>query len=43
MKTKGQMTANRRRVGKALRYLAATVTSAIGFYVLFSLLFSTEE
>ena len=33
----------RRRVGKALRYLAATVTSAIGYYVLFSLLFSTEE
>ena len=28
---------------KALRYLAATVTTAIGFYVLFSLLFSTEE
>ena len=43
MKTKGQMTAARRRVGKALRLLAATVTSAIGFYVLFSLLFSTEE
>ncbi|MBR2747125.1 MAG: peptidoglycan DD-metalloendopeptidase family protein, partial [Bacteroidales bacterium] len=33
----------RRRVGKALRYLAAAVTTAIGFYVLFSLLFSTEE
>ena len=33
----------RRRVGKALRYLAATVTTAIGFYVLFSLFFSTEE
>ena len=33
----------RRRVGKALRYLAATVTTAIGYYVLFSLLFSTEE
>lgn len=33
----------RRQVGKALRYLAATVTTAIGYYVLFSLLFSTEE
>ena len=43
MKTKGKMTATRRRIGKALRYLAATVTTAIGFYVLFSLLFSTEE
>ena len=43
MKTKGKMTATRRRIGKALRYLAATVTAAIGFYVLFSLLFSTEE
>jgi murein DD-endopeptidase MepM/ murein hydrolase activator NlpD len=43
MKAKGKMTATRRRIGKALRYLAATVTAAIGFYVLFSLLFSTEE
>ena len=43
MKTKGKMNATRRRIGKALRYLAATVTTAIGFYVLFSLLFSTEE
>ncbi len=43
MKTKGQISALRRRIGKALRYLAATVTTAIGFYVLFSLLFSTEE
>ena len=42
MKT-GKMKSIRRRVGKALRYLAATVTTAIGFYVLFSLLFSTEE
>ena len=33
----------RRRVGKALRYLAAAVTTAIGYYALFSLLFSTEE
>lgn len=33
----------RRRIGKALRYLAAAVTTAIGYYVLFSLLFSTEE
>ncbi len=33
----------RKRIGKALRYLAATVTTAIGFYVLFSLFFSTEE
>ena len=40
---KGKMKSVRRRVGKALRYLAATVTTAIGFYVLFSLLFSTEE
>ena len=39
MKTKGKIN----RIGKALRYLAATVTTAIGFYVLFSLLFSTEE
>lgn len=43
MKTKGKMNATRRRIGKALRYLAATVTTAIGFYVLFSLLISTEE
>ena len=43
MKTKGQISALRRRIGKALRYLAATVTTAIGFYLLFSLLFSTEE
>ena len=43
MKTKGKITATRRRIGKALRYLAATVTTAIGFYVLFSLLISTEE
>ena len=42
MKT-GKIKSIRRRVGKALRYLAATVTTAIGFYVLFSLLFSTEE
>ena len=42
MKT-GKMKSIRRRVGKALRYLAATVTTAIGFYILFSLLFSTEE
>ena len=40
---KGKMNSIRRRVGKALRYLAAAVTTAIGFYVLFSLLFSTEE
>ena len=33
----------RKRVGKVLRYIAAIVTTAIGFYVLFSLLFSTEE
>ena len=43
MKTKGKVNATRRRLGKALRYLAGTVTAAIGFYVLFSLLFSTEE
>ena len=43
MKTKGRITAIRRRIGKALRYLAATVTTAILLYVLFSLLFSTEE
>ena len=42
MKT-GKLKSIRRRVGKALRYLAATVTTAIGFYILFSLLFSTEE
>ncbi|MBR2225515.1 MAG: peptidoglycan DD-metalloendopeptidase family protein [Bacteroidales bacterium] len=40
---RGKMKSVRRRVGKALRYLAAAVTTAIGFYVLFSLLFSTEE
>ena len=40
---KGKVNRIRRRVGKALRYLAATVTTAIVFYVLFSLLFSTEE
>jgi len=40
---KGKVNSIRRRVGKALRYLAAAVTTAIGFYVLFSLLFSTEE
>ena len=40
---KGKMKSIRRRVGKALRYLAAAVTTAIGFYVLFSLFFSTEE
>ena len=39
---KGKMKSVRRRFGKALRYLAAAVTTAIGFYVLFSLLFSTE-
>ena len=43
MRGKGKINATRRRFGKALRYLAATVTTAIGFYVLFSLLFSTEE
>ena len=37
------MNSIRRRVGKALRYLAATVTSAIGFYILFALFFSTGE
>ena len=40
---RGKVIVTRRRIGKALRYLAATVTTAIGFYVLFSLLFSTEE
>ena len=40
---KGKMNSIRRRVGKALRYLAATVTSAIGFYILFALFFSTGE
>ena len=40
---KGKMTARRRRWGKALRFLAATVTVAVGFYALFALLFSTEE
>jgi hypothetical protein len=40
---KGKAIVTRRRIGKALRYLAATVTTAIGFYVLFSLFFSTEE
>ena len=40
---RGRMIAIRRRIGKALRYLAAVVTSAIGFYVLFALFFSTGE
>ena len=40
---KGKVKATRRRIGKALRYVAATVTTAIGLYVLFALLFSTEE
>jgi len=40
---KGKAIITRRRIGKVLRYLAAIVTTAIGFYVLFSLLFSTEE
>ena len=40
---KGKFNSIRRRIGKALRYLAATVTSAIGFYVLFALFFSTSE
>ena len=40
---KGKAIITRRRIGKVLRYLAAVVTTAIGFYVLFSLLFSTEE
>ena len=40
---KGKMNSIRRRVGKGLRYLAATVTSAIGFYILFALFFSTGE
>ena len=40
---KGRVIAIRRRIGKALRYLAAVVTSAIGFYVLFALFFSTGE
>lgn len=40
---KGKAIVTRRRIGKALRYLAATVTTAIGFYVLFALFFSTEE
>ena len=40
---RGKAIVTRRRIGKALRYLAATVTTAIGFYVLFALFFSTEE
>ena len=40
---KGKSNTLRRRIGKALRYLAATVTSAIGFYILFALFFSTGE
>ena len=40
---RGKVNSIRRRIGKVLRYLAATVTAAIGFYVLFALLFSTEE
>ena len=33
---KGKAIITRRRIGKVLRYLAAVVTTAIGFYVLFS-------
>jgi len=40
---KGKVNATRRRIGKALRYLSAVVTTAVGFYVLFALFFSTEE
>ena len=40
---KGKVMVTRRRIGKALRYLAATVTTAIGFYILFALFFSTGE
>jgi murein DD-endopeptidase MepM/ murein hydrolase activator NlpD len=40
---KGKVNATRRRIGKALRYVAAMVTTAIGLYALFALLFSTEE
>ena len=40
---KGKVKATRRRIGKALRYVAATLTTAIGLYALFALLFSTEE
>ena len=41
--SRGRVNLTRKRIGKALRYLAAIVTAAIGFYVLFALLFSTEE
>ena len=40
---KGKAIMRRKRIGKALRYLAATVTSAIVFYILFALFFSTGE
>ena len=40
---KGKEIAIRKRIGKVLRYIAAIVTTAIGCYVFFSLLFSTEE
>ena len=40
---KGKVKATRRRIGKALRYVAAALTTAIGLYALFALLFSTEE
>ena len=40
---KGKLSTIRKRLGMALRYLAATVTATIGFYALFALLFSTEE
>jgi len=40
---KGKALSIRRKAGKALRYLAGSVTAAIVFYALFALLFSTEE
>ena len=41
--SKGKANTLRKKIGVGLRYLAATVTAAIGFYVLFALFFSTGE
>ena len=41
--SKGKANTLRKKIGVGLRYVAATVTAAIGFYVLFALFFSTGE
>ena len=41
--SKGKANTLSKKIGVGLRYVAATVTAAIGFYVLFALFFSTGE